>query len=470
MECLAGRYLLCERIGAGGMSDVWRGTDRLLGRTVAVKLVHRQASEVLHEARASARVDDAHVAAVYDTGTAEDGTPYLVMEFVRGPSLARRLAAGPLPWRQALDIGAQVAAGLAAVHEAGLVHRDVKPANVMLSPTGAKLVDFGISVPASTEQPIATDTIVGTPAYIAPERLTGAPARPPSDVYALGLTIYRALAGRLPWPDGTPTHVLRSHLLAEPAPLPHIRGLPDGVNRLIARCLAKDPARRPTAGQVAAALTALSPGSAGRGARIRSHLRPRRLAVVGAGIAAAATLLLTAAFTGDPAATTTATAALPRQGLNAQPLTCAVTYQVSEDDGHGFKGQLTVRNQGTADLASWTLVFTYPGDQRLVSAAPGTWSQAGREVTVRGATLAGAGQTTVRFSGTYQDSNALPANFSLAGATCDPRLIGPTGPSSATGPAPHGSPPSGPGAHGDANGGDGAGKAKGKDKNKGDNG
>jgi eukaryotic-like serine/threonine-protein kinase len=270
---VGGRYRLIEHIGSGGASAVWRGRDERLGRTVAVKLLgpEREGSELVREARAAARLSNPHVGTVYDVGETGDGPggttggrgmAYLVMEFIAGPSLAQRLKDGVLGWRPALELCAEVADGLAATHSAGLVHRDVKPANVMLCPTGAKLVDFGISAEIGEPADEAPDgCVVGTPAYVSPERLAGSAAMPAADVYALGLLLYRALTGWLPWDVDSRSAVLRAHLLSEPAPLPPIPGLPIEVAEDCTRCLAKDPARRPSAAELADAWCRLVPAA-----------------------------------------------------------------------------------------------------------------------------------------------------------------------------------------------------------------
>jgi serine/threonine-protein kinase len=241
------------------MSVVWRGVDEVLDRPVAVKVL---ASGYVHdtvfrdrmrrEARAAARLCHPQVSTVYDFGEYADAAPYVVLELIDGPSLADEMQSGALPWRRAVTIGAQIAAGLAAAHTAGLVHRDVKPGNVMLGATGAKLVDFGISTEINEPaDPAADGTVLGTPAYVAPERLKGGPALAASDVYALGVLLYKALAGRLPWDVDTKTEVLRAHLVTEPDPLPHLDGLPDEVAELWWHCLAKDPDVRPDARRIA---------------------------------------------------------------------------------------------------------------------------------------------------------------------------------------------------------------------------
>jgi serine/threonine protein kinase len=273
---VGGRYRLIERVGSGGASAVWRAADERLGRPVAVKLLgpEREGSELIREARAAARLSNPHVGTVYDVGRTADGTGFLVMEFIAGQSLAQRLKEGVLSWRAAVELCAEVADGLSATHTAGLVHRDVKPANVMLCPTGAKLVDFGISAEIGESADEAPDgCVVGTPAYVAPERLAGSPALPPADVYALGLLLYRALTGWLPWDVDSRSAVLRAHLMTEPAPLPPIPGLPAQVAEDCTRCLAKDPNRRPSATELADAWSrlvpaalAVAPGTAARAA------------------------------------------------------------------------------------------------------------------------------------------------------------------------------------------------------------
>jgi serine/threonine-protein kinase len=179
------------------------------------------------------------------------------MELVDGSTLEDRLSRGPLPWRAALRLGAEVAAALAAAHARGLVHRDVKPANVMLTRSGAKVVDFGIAAVAGDTGEIRPGGVVlGTPAYLAPERMAGGPVRPATDVYALGVLLYRALTGTLPWQAETTTQMIKAHVYAEPSPLPAVPGLPDGVTELCLRCLSKDPEQRPTSRQVACTLAA----------------------------------------------------------------------------------------------------------------------------------------------------------------------------------------------------------------------
>ncbi|MEU4641179.1 protein kinase [Micromonospora sp. NPDC023814] len=260
-QLLAGRYRLGGRLGRGGMSEVYRAHDEVLERDVAVKvLVAADPSarrRIQAEAKAAARLSHPNVTAVHDYGESllfDRYAPFVVMELLSGRTLAQRLAAGPLPPRDALRVCAEVAAGLGAAHAEGLVHRDVKPENVVLTPTGAKVVDFGIAAVAGTPEIDFEGRLLGTPAYLAPERLAAGEVLPASDVYALGLLVHQALAGRLPWHSETPTGMLRAHAYAEPGPLPEVDGVPPEVGRLYRRCLAKDPGDRPSAVEAARVL------------------------------------------------------------------------------------------------------------------------------------------------------------------------------------------------------------------------
>ena len=270
VRVLGERYRLVERLGEGGMSIVWRAYDEVLNRQVAIKVLAGNADgpsreRIRGEARAAARLTHPHITSVHDFGEArgESGelVPYVVMELVRGPTLSERLKAGRLPVGAALLICAQVAAALAAAHARGLVHRDVKPGNVMLSPAGAKVMDFGIAAVAGdlSESPVDGE-IWGTPAYLAPERLTGGEVLPASDVYALGLLLYRLLAGRPVWRAETVTQMLLAHQYEEPAPLPPLDGVPEPVAVLCQQCLAKRPEDRPSAGEAARVLAEASGG------------------------------------------------------------------------------------------------------------------------------------------------------------------------------------------------------------------
>ncbi|MEU4218828.1 serine/threonine-protein kinase, partial [Actinoplanes sp. NPDC026623] len=259
---LGGRYVLMDELGSGGMSVVWRARDEVLGRAVAVKvLAGRYAGDpqwrarIRDEARAAATLSHRNIAQVYDFGeSGESGrlVPYVVMELVNGVTLQQRVKSGVLAPREIFQICGQVAAALAAAHADGLVHRDIKPANVMVTQDGAKVVDFGI---AATAGPIDPDAdLLGTPAYLAPERLTGLAVEPASDVYALGVLLYRLLSGESPWSVDTTTQMMKAHVYVEPLPLPDLPGVPAAVTALVNQMLRKETGERPTAAQAAATL------------------------------------------------------------------------------------------------------------------------------------------------------------------------------------------------------------------------
>ncbi|WP_436535449.1 serine/threonine-protein kinase [Actinoplanes sp. HUAS TT8] len=311
-DLINGRYRLGEMLGRGGMSVVWRADDEVLGREVAVKVLSAALADdpglrqrIRAEARAAAGLRHPGIVEVFDYSEFTEAgrtLSYVVMELVEGRSMDDMLTAGRLPWRLAVLIGAQVAAALAAAHRAGIVHRDVKPGNVMVTATGVKLVDFGIS--ATVGELDGQDGIVlGTPAYLAPERVTGQPVRPATDVYALGLLLYRALAGQMPWNATTVTQMVKAHVYTSPAPLPAVPGLPAEARRLLERSLAKKPGDRPSSGEIAETLggiCGLPPQTLMRTAAVPTValplLRRRRPRQVLVGAAAAGVLALSAAW------------------------------------------------------------------------------------------------------------------------------------------------------------------------------
>ena len=247
---LGGRYVLDEQIGNGGYGEVWRATDTVLSRPVAVKLLHpryAQRSEALARFRAEARhaggLSHENIAQVFDYGEPADGQPpYLVMELVDGPSLEIVLAGGPLDESRTMDIVAQAATGLQAAHAAGMIHRDIKPANLLLAPGGTvKITDFGIAHTIGSAPVTATGELIGTPGYLAPERAMGERATPASDLYSLGMVAYECLAGAPPF-RGTPLEVALAHRDRPLPPLPP--SVTGGVCTLVMRLAAKDPVRR----------------------------------------------------------------------------------------------------------------------------------------------------------------------------------------------------------------------------------
>ncbi|MFE1328377.1 serine/threonine-protein kinase [Streptomyces sp. NPDC058741] len=266
---MSDRYELHEPLGRGAMGEVRRATDRVLGRPVAVKLLHPDGpgqaaangdERFRLEARTAARLSHRNLVGVYDVGSWE-GRPCLVMEFVDGWTLAEvRRMCGVLPWEEATGIAAQLADGLAAAHRRGVIHRDIKPANVMLTADGGvKITDFGIACftdeAAGGETP--AEKIVGSAAYLAPERALGRPCGPASDVYSLGCVLYELLFGRPPFTGATSLLVAEQQVNAPAAvPDPFRAETPEPLADYVLRLLAKDPGRRPTAEQAAAWLAA----------------------------------------------------------------------------------------------------------------------------------------------------------------------------------------------------------------------
>ena len=254
------RYLLTERIGVGGFSEVWRAHDQVLDRPVAVKLLHpgfAAHQETLHRFRAEARhagsLSHPNIAHIYDYGDPTPAHPaYLVMELVDGESLAALLErVGALDAARTMDITAQTAAGLAAAHQTGLIHRDIKPANLLLDSAGVvKITDFGIAYAAGSAPVTGTGMIIGTPAYFAPERASGAQGTEASDLYALGVVAYECLAGAPPF-AGPAIDVAVAHRERPFPPLP--ASIPYETTRLVGDLTAKHPADRPaSAAEVAA--------------------------------------------------------------------------------------------------------------------------------------------------------------------------------------------------------------------------
>jgi eukaryotic-like serine/threonine-protein kinase len=254
---LAGRYRLVRRIAAGAVGEVWLGSDLALARPVAVKLLraeHARHAGILARFRAEARhagsLTHPAIAQVYDYGEGDESwPPYLVMELVDGPSLGQMLDAGPLAPASAMDLVAQAAAGLHVVHQAGLVHHDIKPENLLLGPGGqVKITDFGLAHAAGSAPLARTGMLICTPAYLAPERVSGATATPASDLYSLGIVAWECLAGAPPF-DGMAIEVAFAHRECPLPPLPG--GVPGEVGALVAELAAKDPATRPAAAQAA---------------------------------------------------------------------------------------------------------------------------------------------------------------------------------------------------------------------------
>lgn len=278
-QVLAGRYEIGAVLGRGGMAEVRAGWDRRLGRAVAVKTLLpglaeqptiRQRFE--GEARAAARLAHPNAVAVFDVGE-ERGVPFLVMEQVVGPTLEEEMRGGPLDAGRLRRLGEELLGALGAAHSAGLVHRDVKPANVLMAPDGsAKLGDFGIAKAVVDEEDPAlqvdhttTGQMIGTAAYMAPERLAGRPATVQSDIYAVGVVLYEGLTGARPFAAPTPIAMVRAIDQASPAPLRDCcPGLDPALAAAVERAMARNPDDRfASAAAMSAALRAGAEPSAG---------------------------------------------------------------------------------------------------------------------------------------------------------------------------------------------------------------
>ncbi|SDK74404.1 serine/threonine-protein kinase [Nonomuraea jiangxiensis] len=341
---VAGRYQLLRELGRGGMGVVWEGGDTLLNRQVAIKEVllpdglppgdrERQLMRTAREARMAAKLNHPSVVAVYDV-VEEDGRPWIVMELLRHPSLEEVvLTSGALPVREAADVGRQVLSALRAAHEAGILHRDVKPSNILLSDDGrAVLTDFGIAQAEGDPSLTQTGMVTGSPSFLAPERVRAADAGPASDLWSLGATLYACMVGRSPFERGDPMATLNALLSEEPdyrriPPIMHpaLRGLlrkepedrvsAEEADRLLSDIIATKPAyedrdvpeRKPGGGRGRAVLAA---GAAAVLVLAGGAVAYFRLATPAEGTPRAAPLpaAATSPFTTPPAATPTVTA------------------------------------------------------------------------------------------------------------------------------------------------------------------
>jgi serine/threonine-protein kinase len=253
-DLIADRYRLLDQIAEGGMGNVWRADDEVLGRTVAVKAMRAEvrddptfSARFRLEARSIAALHHPGVVSVYDYGEVDGDGPgyaYLVMAYVDGESLGARVARdGRLPAAVTMDLVGQVARALEAVHEAGIIHRDVKPDNVLIDADGrAVLVDFGVVRSATASELTGSGQVIGTARYMAPEQVSKLPLTPATDVYALGAVAYHCLAGVPPFGGDNPIRVALSQVRDEAPPLP--TDVPDEVRDVVATAMEKDPTDR----------------------------------------------------------------------------------------------------------------------------------------------------------------------------------------------------------------------------------
>lgn len=299
---LDGRYHLHECVGQGGMARVFRAEDMLLNRTVAIKLLREETDGAPPSDRARiemtvlASLNHPALVTLYDAQLVPGRTEYLVMEYVDGPTLAARIAEGPLPPSEVAGLAADLADALHTVHGAGIVHRDIKPSNVLLSRTplagsrsGAKLADFGISVLVDSARITTPGLVIGTAAYLAPEQLRGQAPAPPADIYSLGLVLLEALTGQRAFAEAEGIGVAMARLIETPE-VPASLGAE--WSTLLARMLAADPGERPTADAVFAVAVDLAAAPS----------EPARPALPAAAAAAAAAAVGAAAAVAAPAA------------------------------------------------------------------------------------------------------------------------------------------------------------------------
>jgi tRNA A-37 threonylcarbamoyl transferase component Bud32 len=407
---LGNRYRLGERIAAGGMGAVYRAVDETLGRQVAVKALRRELADdptflerFRREARAAAGLSHPGVAGVYDYGEL-GGQPFIVMELVEGETLAERLAArGRLPWREAFAIGEQVAAALAAAHAHGLVHRDVKPANILLGRDGrAKVTDFGIAQAAQTATLTRTGMVLGSANYVAPEQAKGGHVGPAADLYSLGCVLFEAVTGETPYRGGNAVAIATQHVSA-PVPDPRERrqDLPPEVAALIVRALQKHPAGRfPSGAAMAAALTAArhedgatrvlpAPSGPTRAARVPPRRRAGRArtrpAAVGALVVVALVLLAWPLFSDESPTGSLAEPSPEGGGSSAGRAVVEVPAVVGLEVGEAKRRLRALRLEVEVTIA------TGGGGQRVRASSPRAGTPVERGTTVRLALRQGDG-------------------------------------------------------------------------------
>ena len=300
---LVDRYELGPVLGQGGMAKVHQGLDRQLGRQVAIKVLappfdrdREFVERFQREARAAAGLSHPNIVAVFDSGS-DDGTHYIVTELVEGETLADRLRRdGPIPQAEAVAVAVDIARALAAAHERGLIHRDIKPGNVMLLPDArVKVVDFGIARAAGSDTLTNTGVVLGSTAYLSPEQASGKPVDERADLYALGCVLYEMLTGRVPFSADTPIATMYRHVNEDPPPPSTFAQIPSELEDIVMRALEKDPKHRFTsASELEAALLAVPLARSGDTMRLEPSAAETQpvgnvsaVAAIGAGAAAA---------------------------------------------------------------------------------------------------------------------------------------------------------------------------------------
>ncbi len=303
-----GRYEVRDLLGSGGMGDVYRAVDTRLNRTVAIKVLSSgrasdpsERARFEREAQAISSLNHPHICTLYDVGH-QDGVDFLVMECLEGQTLEQRLRRGPMGIDEALRCAIHIADALDQAHRHGIIHRDLKPGNIMLTSSGAKLLDFGLAHPWLADWPVAADTagdrvtsaaltakgmVVGTPGYVAPERLAGSDSDAGADLFAFGAVLYEMVTGRKAFPGTTQAEVIQALLAGPPPAVSQIRSdAPRSLDRIVKRCLAPDPNERwQTARDLLSEVQWVADRRSGRSPSVR-----RRTIVAALGVIAAAVL------------------------------------------------------------------------------------------------------------------------------------------------------------------------------------
>src|SRR5207245_7496595 len=321
-----GPYEIQSPLGAGGMGEVYRARDTRLERDVAIKILPSQLSNdsvrkqrFEREAKTISSLNHPHICVLHDVGN-QDGIDYLVMECVEGETLAKRLEKGPLPLEQVLKFGRQIADALDKAHRSRVVHRDLKPGNIMLTPTGAKLLDFGLAKPAvplttgatltaaaTPSTPVTQEgTILGTFQYMSPEQIEGKELDGRSDIFSLGAVLYEMLIGQRAFPGKSQLSVASAILEKEPAPISAVKPMtPPAFDHAMRRCLAKDPEERwQTARDIAIELKWIAEAGSQSSAKVpekQSNQTSQRLLLAALAVTAATAGTLGILYAGRPA-------------------------------------------------------------------------------------------------------------------------------------------------------------------------
>jgi hypothetical protein len=437
-ELVAGRYRLIERLGSGSMGEVWRAHDERLDRTVAVKkllpgkgltdIAARQGNErALREARITARLQHPHAVCVHDV-VEQDGQPCLVMEYVPARSLSAVVAQeGTLSPDRAARIGQEVASALAAAHAAGIVHRDVKPDNILLTEdNGAKITDFGISRTVGDGSVTGPGIVVGTPSYLAPEVAAGADASFASDVFSLGATLYAVVEGVPPFGLSDNTILLLQAVAAGQVP-PPVKAGPLGP--VLEWMLRRDPAARPVMAQVSDALDAVADGQPvtppaatlllpARHSPVRRRTAAATLTAAGlVAVGLVTGILISDNGTHAPVGALGGPAIAHTRGVPAPDTptsNCVAAYTVTNRWPGGYQAQVTVSNPGGLTVNGWTVTLDLPDGQTITQLWNGALSRRDGSVTVANlnynATMAADGSTTFGFLGAVSGTGeAAPA-------------------------------------------------------------